>query len=904
MKPWESAMCWVDYCSTKFAKGLIRSSNFLSSALVAVVTACWGQLTTGTLEVLRLPEGTPIRVEGSPGSAIEVRSNKSGQSDLTLPYGAYRITVGTIITGVYVAPLEVTRLILENGRSVVIAPPRPQGYVGSPSLHGLLLALEPATVAEPLDFNGLGSMRLPLVSLRAYSWTETRSTLDGLNATDAWQPGRSAMVPDVQGLGDVSTRDSRIGLFLREPSAQWHAELSSANTGTALTSDNLPRPVTRGALRQSEHFNWFTRDNLQAGGAVGPRIDLFLSGTGQWASQTVPVSNARPAMKTRMLYGNARGRIQITDRDQVEAHFSGSQIHLSNWGMPAGLEALAGRRMSPELNAPWGFRDLEETDHLNSIQAAWTRQLAVGGRAGVLQVRYGFAPMHLDTGTADRAPSRIELADSSVRGSPPLENLAVRRRHELAAGFEPGVFEFLGRRHRIAAGGGWESAKIRNQFNVPGGMGLITANGAPAFIAEFNGPQDGRTGVRDASAYVRDHIWVNAWLSADAAVSGDFARGGMPTRANLIAWNSASPQVGLAITPPLLHGVVIGGGYARCYEPLAGRYLDFGNPSSLGGLEYQWLANGERGPLMLRFGGPYSAIDNHLRQPYADEFQLRAEISLPGRTRASVRVFRSDEKSRIAAIDTGVPLSGFRPVQIVDSGPDSISGTFDDQVLTVYAQDPATFGKDQYLLTNPAGLHTLYEGVVAEVGGGWRLVGVHASFMAVRAWGPTNPGNSPLENDPGVIGAWLADPNTAIHAAGHAYFDRAFVGKLQLTARLPPLYGGIEIANTANYLDGLPFARRLLVTGLPQGPMLVATTIRGSPEGGNRSEFAINWNLRISRTMALPYGSLAVGVEVLNVTNASNRLQENDISGPVFNQRLPIAIEAPRFLRFDVRYRF
>jgi hypothetical protein len=117
------------------------------------------------------------------------------------------------------------------------------------------------------------------------------------------------------------------------------------------------------------------------------------------------------------------------------------------------------------------------------------------------------------------------------------------------------------------------------------------------------------------------------------------------------------------------------------------------------------------------------------------------------------------------------------------------------------------------------------------------------------------------------------------------------VGKLQLTARLRPLYGGIEIANTANYLDGLPFARRLLVTGLPQGPMLVATTIRGSPEGGNRSEFAINWNLRISRTMALPYGSLAVGVEILNVNNANNRLQENDISGPVFNQRLPIAIE-------------
>ena len=110
--------------------------------------------------------------------------------------------------------------------------------------------------------------------------------------------------------------------------------------------------------------------------------------------------------------------------------------------------------------------------------------------------------------------------------------------------------------------------------------------------------------------------------------------------------------------------------------------------------------------------------------------------------------------------------------------------------------------------------------------------------------------------------------------------------------------------NTVNYLDGLVFGRPLLVTGLPQGPLLVATTVRGSPEGGNRAEYVLNWNLRLSRAMPMPYGNLRFILDVLNVNNANNRVQETDVSGPTFNQRLPVAIEAARYLRFEVQYSF
>jgi hypothetical protein len=198
----------------------------------------------------------------------------------------------------------------------------------------------------------------------------------------------------------------------------------------------------------------------------------------------------------------------------------------------------------------------------------------------------------------------------------------------------------------------------------------------------------------------------------------------------------------------------------------------------------------------------------------------------------------------------------------------------------------------------------LNTGFIAEAGTEWRRLTLHASFVAEKSYGPTNPGDAVYENDPRIIGALFLDPNTAIHAAGRSFVDRAYVGKIQASYRLPSAWGGIEVASVADYMDGLVFARQLLVRGLPQGPFLVATTVRGSPEGGNRAQYVINWNLGISRKFELPFGRLAATADILNVINAGQRLQENDLSGPSFNLRLPVSIQPPRFVRIGFRYEF
>jgi hypothetical protein len=573
---------------------------------------------------------------------------------------------------------------------------------------------------------------------------------------------------------------------------------------------------------------------------------------------------------------------------------------------------------------------LNETDHLDFIQAGWTHVWA-DSAAGTLQVRYGDSFAHLDTAPAVVTPinqTSIELAGGAVTGEPPLTNLAVRVHQQIAAAWEPGIIHLAGARHQLMAGGGWRTSSPQNRYRAPSDINLITADGAPADVVKFNTPLDSREHIAAASAWAADRVNLAPRLTLDLGVMADFSRGGLPAQSSpfgfytparqfaaqpdLIAWNSVSPRAGLAWLVPHAHGLTLRGAYFRSYAPLAGRYLDYGNPNSLGGNVYQWtdvngdgwFEPGEQGALLARFGGPYSSISPTLRRPYADEWNVGAEMALPFASVASIHLFRRDEKDRLAAIDTGVTPQDYTPVTIVDPGPDGIFGTFDDQPLTVYAQNPATLGHDQYLLTNPAGLRTLNSGFDAQLRTAWRGISVQASFGAEKSYGPTNPGNAVFENDPGVVGALYSDPNADINSTGRAFTDRAFTGKIAALYRLPPRWGAIQISTLADYTDGLAFARMLLVTGLPQGPFLVAATPRGSPGGGNRAQHVSNWNLRLSREWQLPLGRVSVVADLLNVTNGNLAIEQSDITGPAFNQRLPIAIEPPRFARFELRYRF
>ena len=102
----------------------------------------------------------------------------------------------------------------------------------------------------------------------------------------------------------------------------------------------------------------------------------------------------------------------------------------------------------------------------------------------------------------------------------------------------------------------------------------------------------------------------------------------------------------------------------------------------------------------------------------------------------------------------------------------------------------------------------LNTGLMAEVGAQWRQFALHLSFVAEKSYGPTNPGDATYENDPGVVGALFLDPNTTIHASGRSFVDRAYVGKIQASYRLPTAFGGFELASVADRSFGGHSQRR------------------------------------------------------------------------------------------------
>ncbi len=759
------------------------------------------------------------------GFRASVTTDGDGRFAIALPYGRYELSLDTRAgVTVLVTSSETTRLdLLVDQAGVLHTPPPPptRSYPEAFSLHGVLLSREPAIVAEPLDFAGLSDNRLAVESRGASSWTGTRYTLDGMDATDSYQPGRPAILPDVEALDDPA---SGTALFLKEPRESWHGTFSTADTGALLASTNLPPTAERGLVQQSERFTSFTRDRIEAGGPLTRWADLMASAAGQWSAQTVPLAAPGGQQHSRLLFEDARSRIRLSDARPDRGSLQRIERQPVGLGPARRLRSVRRWAYDAAVSSAGRFRRRARARPLRF------RSGGLDARAGPRppRVRYGYSTAHLDT-TGSGTQSRIELLGGAVTGAPPLANLATRTRNGIEA-----VFATATGRHHIATGGGFEASAPRNRFTAPSGADLITAAGAPAFTVEFNTPTDSRQRVQSFSGYAADRWTVTPGLSFNAGLIVDFSR------SNRIAWNSAAPHAGFAWRVPHSRGLVLRGEFSRAYAPLAGRYLDFGDPNALGGDVYLY-----EGPLVARFGGPYSSMDPSLRRPYADQFGVGAAITPLPRGSASIHLFRRDEKRRLAAVNVGVPAQAFTPVAFLDP--------FSGQPLTVYQQSPSTFGQDRYLLTNPRGLGERNEGLVAELAHQWRQLTFHLSFVAEKSYGLTNPGDAVFENDPGVVGALFGDPNTAIHAAGRSFLDRAYVAKSQVVYRLP---GGIELTSVADYLDGLPFARQLLVTGLAQGPIVVATTVRGSPEGGNRSQYVANWNLRFSREFPLHTGRL------------------------------------------------
>jgi hypothetical protein len=846
----------------------------LSVTLLLLIPASgFTQLSTGVLsgtvrDAGRAPAADlEVRVRGNLDFSVTLRTDVRGEFTISLPYGTYRLLPGEVTASVQPSRDTHLNLQLENAEL---------------RLNAEEWTLPPATQTWPTNNTGLNDNRLPLSSQRAASWTTTEFTLLGMSATDSYQPGHPMIFPDRASMMAV-THPGDVDYSLNSPRAGWHFGLSTTDSGKGLASSNLPAsPSQRGLVQQNQNYRWFSNDGFDASGPIRQHGDISVAGSMQVSSQTMPLESPGTSERTGMLFGNVRGRYRPKEHDQIDWLYSGSRLALSNFGLPMGLESIIGRRMAPSLILNDGFPGQREVDHLDFLQTGWDHWFGESARGRILEVRYQYSAAHLDAQRPPAAPqSRIELLTGEVSGAPPISNLAIRTRQEIRGAVQAG--------HGLIVGAGWTTSSPENRFSAPSNENIITVGGVPAFRVLYNTPENSRSAIRTFNTFAAEHLALGGGFGVEFGMLSEVTRGSVPGGGS-IAWNSAGGRAGFVWQVPRFHRLVLRGGIRRSFAPMAGRYLDFGDPNGPSGTVF-----GADGKVRMRFGGEWSSIAPGLDRPYAREIEFEAAVDAGHGLTARLIGFRRDDLRRLAALDTGLPASAFTPVTITDP----LSG----RPMTVYQQSPSTFGQDQYLLTNPPGLRSFNAGVTAALGYGWRGLTVRFAFTAEKSFGPNNPGNNVLENDPGVIGALFQDPNTTINASGRNYLDYGFTGRAELAYRLP---WRVEIASMFDYRDGVAFAQEVPVLGLAQGPFLAPASQRlgvFGPGGeiGFRAEYVGNWNLRVARRFPAGLAGIVASVDVLNVMNADSKMLENPLTSVL---RSPVAFQEPRWIRLGVRVEF
>ncbi len=289
-----------------------------------------------------------------------------------------------------------------------------------------------------------------------------------------------------------------------------------------------------------------------------------------------------------------------------------------------------------------------------------------------------------------------------------------------------------------------------------------------------------------------------------------------------------------------------------------------------------------------------------LKRPFTDELSLSYVNSFGHSWTFTISGFYRRTKNLVETTNTGVPDASYEEVVIQDIGDDRIPDTHDDLTFTVYNQIPESQGQDFYLLTN-AGEKTRvskYYGLDLTLlkRYGKRLT-FFLSLTAVNAIALTNPGNSEWENDDGVIGILYDNPNTLINSEGNPRFDRGYTGRLGLTY-VAPL--GFKFSGIIKYYDGQPFSRKIIVTGMNQGPFY----IQAHPRGKARYEYNRTIDIRIEKIFTIGTSRLRIILDGFNMTNRSLATAENEWTNLEFPLRYATEIQSPRVFRLGLAYEF
>jgi hypothetical protein len=364
-------------------------------------------------------------------------------------------------------------------------------------------------------------------------------------------------------------------------------------------------------------------------------------------------------------------------------------------------------------------------------------------------------------------------------------------------------------------------------------------------------------------------------------------------------WNSVAPR--LAVSYAMDQNTVFRASFSRYYHFVNTGMIPGADENVVTTMVFQWNDRntdrdyqiGEQGTLLSVAGGPdLVSFDSAIKHPYTDEFVVGFSRELVADFSISGNYIHRKDTDLIHTMQVGIPDSSYTPTTVNDPGPDGLAGTGDDRPLTVFAQNPATFGQELYLETNPSSYgksnDRTYHGV--ELVANKRLshnLQFVASLIAQKMDSLT-----PVSDF--YTSGLFFNPNDQINAQGRDPAVEPVLVKLQGTYNAK---WGILVSGYYRYSQGVVYTRTLAVRGLPQG----TTTVFAEPLGSSELPHNHNTDLRIEKRFDLAAARrIGVSLDVFNLFNASTITAVGTTTS--VNLGRPQQIVNPRIARLGVRF--
>jgi len=746
----------------------------------------------------------------------------------------------------------------------------------------------PEIIADRVDTGGLSTGDPARTGARGSSWTQTTFRVGDADVTDPVRGGTPLLLPrpETWDRAEVATGMMPIalnapgliiGLTPRRPGDAWHGSIAVSASSPSLNagaSSDRPPSIAR--------LDTWGDVSFAAGGPTSDRSGLFAAASGTRSARFERADPLELHATAGSAFGHARFTPSAADGVGLVGWFQRAEYPFPN-RIAFRQKSAAERTNGLHAQGSW--------DHARG-ESPWTSSvfagITVGDRRNDLapsseivmeRVTDGPVPELLDRGTAT---ARTWSAGTHAARS--------TTRQQLVVGIE----------------GSGSGADVRSAFS--GRIGEML-NGAPARVWDYTTATTPSTwSEAGLSIYASDRIALGSRTTVDAGIRFETLHAGNGTQA--MTFNDLYPRAGFRIALTDTYSTAAFVSIARYGHRVPLADLAWGDPSAPHGTVSIWNAVAPVGvsppPVaagtLVALVGPgsggspsFSAIDTAMKRPYMEEMVAGAEGKPNRFSTVRLSAIARRQRNLIGAVDVGVPESSYTVFYVPDEGVD-VHGSQDDQLLPVYNRDPATFGADRYLLTNPhdedstlVGGELTFETQTEHL---YLLMGATAARAEIVA---ANRGFNAVENDDGVIGDVYIDPNSRTFAQGRSFTERGYTLKWSGAYRWN---SGASFGLVARYQDGQHFARIVIVPGLNQG----LEQVRAFRNGKTRFTFINTLDARYLQPFRLGRLKLQASVDVYNMLATSLEIEEYPVTGPL--SRTTTAVQPPFAMHFGLRILF